>query len=132
MNVSSDHARSNEVNPNEGRDDVKILNVKFQTKLNLVVVRGSSVGDHSAHKYQQLSEDVTSHFKSSNSLNLYFNFDFLDSAALAHLASIIALLNEFYHKGKTIKLFWSCLSLAENVIDDGEKLKTLCEFEFYQ
>ena len=125
-----DHIKTQEVNNTE--EPVKILNVKFQTKLNLVVVRGTSIGDLSAHKYEQLAEEIATHFKASNSLHLYFNFDFLDSSALAYLATIMASLNEYHNKGKTIKLFWSCVSMADNMNDEGEKLHSLCEFEFYR
>lgn len=122
------------VPPNDiqATESFKILNVKFQTKLNLVVVRGSSVGDQSAHKYEQLSTDIISHFRISNSLHLYLNFDFLDSAALAYLTSVMAVLNEYHDKGKNIKLFWSCINVADNIQDEGEKLSSLCEFEFYR
>ncbi len=120
-------------NEEEDSDEiVKILNVKFQTKLNLVVVRGSSVGDQSAHKYVQLSTEIASHFKISNSLHLYLNFDFLDSAALTYLASIMTVLNKYHDKGKNIKLFWSCINVADNIDDEGEKLSSLCSFEFYR
>jgi len=130
MQEAFDHIKTQEVSDADA--PIKILNVKFQTKLNLVVVRGTSIGDSSAHKYEQLTQDIIAHFRSGNSLHLYFNFDFLDSSALAYLASIFSSLNEYHRKGKNIKLFWSCLSVADNMNDEGEKLQTICEFEFYR
>ena len=115
-----------------GSNIEKVIRVEYQKPLNLITVRGSSIGDYSSHKYERLVEIITDHLKMSNSLQLYFNFDFLDSSALAYLATIISTLNEFHSKGKMIKLHWSVLSVADNMSDEGEKLKALSSFEFYK
>lgn len=109
----------------------KTIRVEYQEPLNLLTVKGSSIGDHSAYKYDLLLDYVEAHFKSSNSLQLYFNYDFLDSSALGYLSIIISALNEYHNKGKLVKLFWSCLSMADNMNDEGKKLKTLSQFEFH-
>lgn len=109
----------------------KTIRVEYQKMLNLITIRGYSIGDHSAYKYDDLVDKIETHLKQGNSLQLYFNFDFLDSAALAYLGIVISTLNEFHSKGKMIKAFWSCLSVADNMGDEGEKLKALCEFEFH-
>ena len=109
----------------------KIINVKYQQALNLVTIRGSSIRDNSSHKYEGLVKDIENHFRSSNSLHLYFNYDFLDSSAIAHLGTIISRLNEYHERGKMVKVFWSCLSVADNMNDEGQKLKSLSKFEFH-
>lgn len=110
---------------------VKTIRVEYQRTLNLITVRGSSVGDQSDYKYDALLDDIESHFKMGNSLQIYFNYDYLDSAALAYLATIIAALNDFHQRGKLVKVHWSCFSVADNVVDEGEKLKSLSKFEFH-
>lgn len=110
----------------------KTIRVEYQSMLNLITVKGSSIGDHSSYKYDYLIEKIETHLKKSNSLQLYFNFDFLDSSALAYLSTIISTLNEFHDKGKMVKVFWSCLSMADNMSDEGEKLKSLSKFYFHQ
>lgn len=109
---------------------VKVIAVQYQKPLNLIIVRGSSILDHSELKYSLLSRDIERHLSTQNSLHLYFNFDYFDSSALAYMASIITTLNDFHKKGKKIKLFWSCFSTAKNMGDEGAKLQTLCNFEF--
>ncbi|MEP5614399.1 MAG: SiaC family regulatory phosphoprotein [Cyclobacteriaceae bacterium] len=109
----------------------KTIRIQYQKTLNLVTIKGSSIGDHSSYKYDDLIEKISTHFKQGNSLQLYFNYDFLDSSALAYLATIISTLNDYHDRGKTVKIFWSCLSVAENMGDEGEKLKDLSRFEFH-
>lgn len=109
----------------------KIISVQYQKPLNLIIVRGSSIKDQSELKYLSLVRNIERHLRTENSLHLYFNFDFLDSSALAYMATVVSTLNEFHKKGKKIKLFWSCLSMADNMGDEGEKLKALCNFEFH-
>lgn len=118
-------------NPEKTGAPVKVISVQYQKLLNLVIVRGSSIGDQSAQKYERLMYSIDHHLGTENSLHLYFNFDFLDSSALAYMATIISSLNEYHSKGKNVKLFWSCLSVAENMGDEGTKLKALCKFEFH-
>ncbi len=109
----------------------KTIRVDYQQALNLITVRGSSIADHSSYKYDDLVDKIESHFKLGNSLQLYFNFDFLDNSALAYLGIVISTLNEYHDKGKMVKAFWSCLSVADNMNDEGEKLKALSKFEFH-
>ncbi len=110
----------------------KTIRVDYQKMLNLITVKGSSIGDHSSYKYDFLLDKIEYHFKRKNSLQLYFNFDFLDHSALAYLSIVIAALNEYHQRGKMVKVFWSCLSVADNMSDEGEKLKVLSKFEFHK
>lgn len=108
----------------------KIIQVQYQEPLNLLTVRGSSMGDYSTHKYELINRHIVNHFKTRNSLHLYFNYDFLDNSALAYLATIMSTLNDYHDRGKQIRLFWSCVSTADNMNDEGQKLKSLCRFTF--
>lgn len=109
----------------------KTIRVQYQKALNLITVKGSSIGDHSSYKYDDLINTLDTHFKQGNSLQLYFNYDFLDSSALTYLTTIVSILNEFHGRGKMVKVFWSCLGVADNMSDEGEKLKSLSSFEFH-
>ncbi len=109
----------------------KTIRVEYQKVLNLITVKGSSIGDHSSYKYDYLIDKIETHLKNGNSLQLYFNFDFLDNSALGYLGIVISTLNELHDKGKMVKVFWSCLSVADNMNDEGEKLKALSKFPFH-
>ncbi|MEP1093695.1 MAG: SiaC family regulatory phosphoprotein [Cyclobacteriaceae bacterium] len=109
----------------------KTIRVQYQKTLNLVTVKGSSIADHSSYKYDDLINILDTHFKKGNSLQLYFNYDFLDSSALTYLTTIVSILNEYHGRGKMVKVFWSCLSVADNMSNEGEKLKSLSSFEFH-
>ncbi len=109
----------------------KTIRVEYQRILNLITVKGSSIGDHSSYKYDYLVDKIETHFKRGNSLQLYFNFDFLDNSAIAYLGIVISVLNEYHSKGKMVKVFWSCHSVADNMNDEGEKLKVLSKFQFH-
>ncbi len=111
-------------------EPVKVINVQYQKELNLIITRGSSIKDYSAHKYDIVTDNINEHFRMNRSLHLYFNYDYIDSSAFQFLNPIVELLNEFNAKGKSVRLFWSCLSAGDDAHNLGMQLKEAAEFDF--
>ncbi len=104
---------------------------QYRDELNLVSVRGWSMGNQIVEKYNQLLSDIQRHLEFNDALNVYFRYETFNVTTLRYLFKILKVLDKAYAKGQQVKIYWSCLSSKESdMIETGIELSNMCDFEF--
>ena len=89
-----------------GRDTQELL-LSLSTPLNLVMVKGILFGNSEERNFKQLLQRIESHFENTNILNVYIKLDAFDLEGIAHLFSLVQILNKASKNGNYISVYWN-------------------------
>ncbi len=110
----------------------KFLNVWEVEELNLVMIKGWSIGGEVLHeKYGIMLDRVDKHFEEGSRLSVYIRYELFDAITVSYLFKLFKKLNHYHRKEKKILVNWIVQETDSEVFDSGNDFKQLCEFPFF-
>jgi len=109
------------------KDEPKVV---LNSRQGIFEFSGWSLPEDTQEFYNPILAWINEYFKNPNDKTEFiFDFDYVNSSSVQALITLVTILKNFNDSGIEISIKWFYMFDDEDILDTGEKLKDLVEFD---
>ncbi|MFO7851484.1 MAG: DUF1987 domain-containing protein [Bacteroidota bacterium] len=90
---------------------------------NLLTIEGRSIPENPDIIYQPVKDWIEEYFSDSDSLNIKFVLEYINSGSSKHLLDVLKIFRAYYRQGKKLRIRWLYEEDDEAIFELGEHFR---------